>query len=156
MGISAKDFFLSEFFARLTIISFAQNPSVSAHFTELVSACLFIPLDCPNTHSREAVNSVISKKKNNWNEICFLFKGDIWPFLPYTWPPDTKGFRKRDVFGVWDAHVVSLSLSPLLFSLLLSSALLFSLLPSLSSPLLFSSHPHTPLSDAELNEKLLQ
>lgn len=62
---------------RLPIISFRQSPSLfSAHFAELVSACLFIPQDWPNTPQRQSM-SVISKKKITEMKHVFSLRGDL-------------------------------------------------------------------------------
>lgn len=74
----------SELFAKETTsdIFSRQSPSLaSAHCAECVSACLFIPLDCPNTP--EAVDSVISKEKNEMKRV-FSLKVTFDLSFPYT------------------------------------------------------------------------
>lgn len=47
---------------RLPVISFRQDPSLLPISAELVFACLFLALHCPNTPQRQSI-SVISRKK---------------------------------------------------------------------------------------------
>lgn len=107
---------LSELFVKETTSSnfSAESLPVLCPFRWACFCLSFYPTGLAK-HSTEAVNSVISKKKNNWDETCFLFKSDLWPFLSIHLT--SRGLEK-DLFGsellilLFVAHARTCSGSP--------------------------------------------